>query len=97
MTALEKHCANALRLSDASADALIDEIKLNIEVARADMVRSGVPKEYVEDENDMLVINTIIKYVCSEMGSIESERFKSMDAYRLCLDELRKSVESDAE
>lgn len=97
MTALEKYCANALRLSDVAANALLDEIQLKIEIARADMVRSGVPKEYVEDESDMLVINTIIKFVCSEMADTEIERNNSNYAYKLCLDELRRSVHSNAE
>jgi len=97
MTNLEKYVVGALRLSSASAEALLSEIQLKIKVARTDIIRSGVPIEIVEDEDNVLVTNLIIKYVCSEMASIDSERTKSYEAYKHCLDELRKSVTSDAE
>lgn len=97
MTALENYCVNALRLSSASATALLDEIQRKIRIARADILRSGVPEEIANDEDNYLVSNVIIKFVCSEMAGAESERIRSFDAYKNCLDELRKSVVSDAE
>lgn len=91
MTDLEKYCVNALRLSEASADALLEEIRVHIDIARADMIRLGFSIEFVNDETNMLVNNVIIKYVVSEMASVESERDKAKAYHKICLDELRKS------
>lgn len=95
MTELERYCIGALRLSEASAEALIDELKLKISIARAELIRSGVPEEVANDDSNVLVINTIIKFVTSEMDAVENERIKAFDAFRLCMDELRKSVIED--
>lgn len=91
MTDLEKYCVSALRLSQASANALLEEIQVKISIARANMIRLGIPPEKVEDDTDFLVCNVITKFVVSEMESIESERIRALGAYQICLDELRKS------
>lgn len=95
MTDLEKYCVNALRLSEASAEALLEDIKLRIGVARAELIRSGVPVDVAADDDNLLVVNAIIKYVISEMDSLENERIKAFDAFRLNVEELRKSVISN--
>lgn len=95
MTELEKYCISALRLSEASAEALIDDIRLKISIARAELIRSGISETMANDESNVLVVNAIIKYVTSEMDSVENERVKAFDAFRLCMDELRKSVIED--
>lgn len=92
MTDLEKYCVNALRLSEASAEALLNDIQLRIEVARAELIRSGVPADIANDDDNMLVVNAIIKFVISEMDNLENERIKAFDAFRLNMEELRKSV-----
>ena len=92
LSKLQKNCISALRLSEASAEALIEEINLHIGIARADMVRSGVAVEVAEDEDNMLSSNVIVKYVTSQMASAESERDKAMAYYKICLDELRRSL-----
>lgn len=92
MTNLETYCTSALRLSEASAEALLGEIQNKISVARAELIRLGIPVEIANDENNMLVCNVIIKFVCSEMASMDVERERAYEIYRLCLDELRKSV-----
>lgn len=91
MTDLEKQITSALRLSDASAEALIDVIRNNISIARADMIRSGLAEDIANDDTNALVRNVIIKYVISEMASVETERDKARTYYKICLDELRKS------
>lgn len=91
MTNLEKSCANALRLSERAAEALIDSIQEHIEVARANMIRLGISFDTAHDEDDKLVCNVIVKHVVSEMASIEAERDRAYEAYRICIDELRKS------
>lgn len=90
MTDLELYCCNALRLSEASAEALMSQIDFNIAVARAELIRSGVPNE-VANGDSKLVINAIVKYVCGEMANAELERTYSREAFRLIMDELRKS------
>lgn len=91
MTDLEKQIISALRLSEASAEALIDVIRNYIGIARADMIRSGLAEDIANDDTNALVRNVIIKYVVSEMASVETERDKARTYYRICLDELRKS------
>lgn len=91
MTDLEKYCCDALRLSSASSTALLSQIQLNIGIARAELIRSGISDTTAEDDTNKLVINCIIKYVVSQMGDIDTERDKSFEAFRICQDELRKS------
>ena len=91
MTNLEKSCANALRLSDSSANALITSIQDNIEIAQANMIRLGISNVAAKDEEDKLVCNVIVKYVVSQMATVESERIRAYEIYRVCLDELRKT------
>lgn len=91
MTDLERNCICALRLSEASAEALIDSIRNYIEIAKAEIIRLGISEEIANDESDKLVCNLIMKYVTYEMASVESERDKAFEAFRVCVDELRKS------
>lgn len=90
MTDLENYCISALRLSTASAEALLSEIDFKIGIARAELIRSGVPSD-VANSSNILVENAIIKFVVSELDAIENERVKAFDAFRLIMDELRKS------
>lgn len=90
MTDLELYCSKALRLSEASAEALLSQIDLNIDVARAELIRSGLSEEKANSD-DVLVINAIVKYVCGEMANAEIERTYAREAFRLIMDELRKS------
>lgn len=92
MTDLEKYCVSALRLSTASANALLEEIQYKISVARAELIRLGITEEKVNSD-DELISNVIVKYVTSEMASVESERDKAFEAFRVCCDELRKSTD----
>lgn len=93
MTDLEKYCISALRLSSASAEALLEEIQYKISIARAELVRLGISEEKATTDNDNLINNLIIKYVTSEMASVESERDKALEAFRICADELRKTTD----
>lgn len=95
MTDLEKYIVQALRLSEASAEALKSQIDLNIDIARAELIRSGLSEEKANSD-DVLVVNAIIKFVCGEMASAENERNYSKEAFRLIMDELRKSEVKDA-
>lgn len=95
MTDLELYCSKALRLSEASAEALKSQIDLNIDIARAELIRSGLSEDKANSD-DVLVINAIIKYVCGEMASAENERNNSKEAFRLIMDELRKSEVNNA-
>lgn len=96
MTDLERYCVSALRLSEASAEAHIDDIRLRIEVARAELIRSGVPKDIVIDDENKLVVICIIDYVISEMDSIEAERARALEAFKSNMENLRKSVIENA-
>lgn len=91
MTNLEKSCANALRLSERAMEALTDSIQEHVEVAQENMIRLGISNEMAHDEDNKLVCNVIVKYVISQMASVEAERDKAYEAYRICIDELRKS------
>ena len=84
MTDLEKIIVSALRLSEISAEALIETIRSYIEIARADMVRSGVSEEIANNDENSLVKNVILKYVVSEMASVDVEREKARTYYKIC-------------
>ena len=90
MTDLERNCVTALRLSEASANALLSRISLLIGVASSELIRAGVSEEVVESD-DPLIINAKITYVVSQMGNSESERVSAGEAFRLMEDEIRKS------
>lgn len=90
MTDLERNCVTALRLSEASANALLSRISLLIGVASSELIRAGVSEEVVESD-DTLIINAKITYVVSQMGNSESERVSAGEAFRLMEDEIRKS------
>lgn len=92
MTEIEQQCADALCLSSASAEARLPQIRMYIESACADLVRMGIPMDVIEDNQDPLVRNCIIKYVKSELDSSYDERIRSSETYRLVADELRKSI-----
>lgn len=70
MTDLEKAVANALRLSDAAAEKLLDTIQRNINTARAELIRSGVGEE-VANSNAPLVEDAIITFCMVRMGDEE--------------------------
>lgn len=89
MTELEKAIARALRLSDSAAELLLDEIKRNIEIAKAELVRSGVAESIVDTEGPMIV-NAIITY-CQATMNDEKEYEMYMNAFMYQQENLRKS------
>jgi len=89
MTELEKAIARALRLSDTAAELLLDEIKRNIETAKAELIRSGVAESVVDTEGPMIV-DAIIKF-CQANMSDEDEYEKYMNAFMYQQENLRKS------
>lgn len=94
MTKIEQICADALCLSSASAEAKLTQIVVNIENACADLVRMGIPVHVVEDTENPLVRNCIVKYVKAEMDSSYDERIRASETYKLVADELRKSCDA---
>lgn len=89
MTELEKAVARALRLSDNAAMKLLDTIQRNIEVAKAELIRSGVSEDVVNSEN-VLVDQAVITYCQMVMGD-ESQYDRQFRAFKYQQDNLRKS------
>lgn len=89
MTNLENSVARALRLSESAVEKLLPEIQRNIEVARAELIRSGVPANSVI-ESDSLIEAAIITFCLVQMGS-EADRDRNEEAFRYQQDNLRKS------
>lgn len=89
MTDLEKAVANTLRLSNEAAELLLSEIQRNIGIARAELIRSGVSADVVNN-GGALVEDAIITFCLIKMGS-ESERDRNETAFKYQQDNLRKS------
>lgn len=94
MTDLEKRCVSALRLSSAAAELLLPEIQSNINTARAELLRSGVSSAKVQEE-DVLVQQAIIDYVCMQMGD-EGLYDRYLVAFQYQQDNLRKTYPEDS-
>ena len=92
MTDLEKAVARSLRLSDRAAEKLLDTIQRNIETARAELIRSGIPEEVANNDENPLTIQAIKDYVCARMvdDTKTSERYEK--AFLYIQDNLRKST-----
>lgn len=79
----------ALRLGVAAGNALSDEIDRNIEAARAELIRAGVPKE-VAESGQTLIENAIVTFCLMNLGNQNLyERYKESWEYQM--DCIRKS------
>lgn len=93
MTDLETRCVKALRLSESAGTLLLEEIQNNIEAARAELIRSGVSSETVQEEGP-LIQNAIIDYVLMQMND-EGQYERYFNAWQYEMDNLRKSFPGD--
>lgn len=93
MTDLEKAVADALRLSEASAEKLLAEIQRNISVAEAELIRSGLDIDEAQEECGDLVDDAIITFCLTRMGD-ESEKERYETAFRYQQDNLRKTYKA---
>ena len=89
MTNLEERCVKALRLSTSAGTLLLTEIQNNIQAARAELIRSGVSEEKVQEEGS-LIQQAIIDYVLMEMNT-EDQYDRYLNAFQYQMDNLRKS------
>lgn len=89
MTSLERAVVSTLRLSDAAANELLTDIQRNIEIARAELIRSGVSEDIVIEEG-VLVQSAIIHYCLAEMGDEERQQ-TARNAFLYEQENLRKS------
>ena len=79
----------ALRLGAAAGEALSPEIDRNIETARAELIRAGVPKEIAES-GQVLIDNAIVTFCLMNLGSQSLyERYRESWEYQV--DCIRKS------
>lgn len=79
----------ALRLGAAAGEALSPEIDRNIETARAELIRAGVPKE-VAESGQILIDNAIVTFCLMNLGSQSLyERYRESWEYQV--DCIRKS------
>ena len=90
MTELEKAVANALRLSEASAERLLPEIQRNINTAREELIRSGCLVSEAEEKSGALVEDAIITFCLVKMGD-EDEKDRNEVAFLYQQDNLRKT------
>ena len=93
MTDLETRCVKALRLSESAGTLLLEEIQNNIEAAGAELIRSGVSSEMVQEEGP-LIQNAIIDYVLMQMND-EDQYERYFNAWQYEMDNLRKSFPGD--
>lgn len=78
-----------LRLGTAAGEALSSEIDRNIEAARAELIRAGVPKE-TADSGKPLIENAVVTFCLMNLGSPNLyERYKESWEYQV--DCIRKS------
>lgn len=86
MTELEKAVCNALRLSTLASETLLPEIQRCIDIARAELIRSGVS---VDKADENLVNSAIVTYCQMAMGDADNyERY--FTAFQYQQDNLRK-------
>lgn len=79
----------ALRLGAAAGEALTAEIDRNIETARAELIRAGVPKETAES-GQVLIDSAIVTFCLMNLGSQSLyERYRESWEYQV--DCIRKS------
>lgn len=97
MANIETAVATALRLSDAAAARLTDEISRNIAGAKAELLRVGVSAAMVDaPERYPGVMQAIVMY-CLAMMAREGLYDNRMGAFRWMADNLRKSAEPAVE
>lgn len=78
----------ALRINHNYLD---DDINSTIEVARMDAIRSGVPVELMNNDNNELVASLIKTYCLYSYTEDLNTKDKYWDSYTYQLDNLRKS------
>lgn len=82
-----------LRISHSLLDSDIAE---TIEIARAEMIRSGVSSEYA-NSNHPLIKNAIKTYCCYIHGDDEKKADGYLESWLYQLDNLRKSTAPELE
>ena len=93
LTDLEQKVANALRLSPTAAQLLLPDIQFNIESARSELIRSGVPSSVVVEET-ALVQQAIITYCLMNMND-EDKYEQYFNAFSYQQDNLRKTYREE--
>lgn len=90
LTNLEKAVASALRLSLGATEVLLPEIQRNIQVAEAELIRSGVPESVISSQERPLVDEAVITYCLMNMGD-EDKYDLYFNAFSYQQDNLRKT------
>lgn len=90
LTTLEKAIASALRLSASATQILLPEIQRNIQVAEAELIRSGVPESEILKADRPLVDEAVITYCLMNMGD-EDKYELYFTAFTYQQDNLRKT------
>ena len=93
LTDLEQKVANALRLSPNAAILLLPEIQFNIESARAELIRSGVPSSKVAEDTS-LIQQAIITFCLMNMND-EDKYEQYFNAFSYQQDNLRKTYREE--
>lgn len=93
LTDLEQKVANALRLSANAAQLLLPDIQFNIESARAELIRSGVPSSKVTEDTS-LIQQAIITYCLMNMND-EDKYDQYFNAFSYQQDNLRKTYREE--
>ena len=93
LTDLEQKVANALRLSPNAAQLLLPEIQFNIESARTELIRSGVPSSKVTEDTS-LIQQAIITYCLMNMND-EDKYEQYFNAFSYQQDNLRKTYREE--
>ena len=93
LTDLEQKVANALRLSANAAQLLLPDIQFNIESARAELIRSGIPSSKVTEDTS-LIQQAIITYCLMNMND-EDKYDQYFNAFSYQQDNLRKTYREE--
>lgn len=78
----------ALRITHTYLDA---DISLKIEIARAELIRSGISTTKANSDTDPLIKGAIISYVQSEFASEQKMKEGYLESFRYQMENLRKS------
>lgn len=87
MSVIEK-VKTAKRIRHTGIDTEINRLD---KVARANMVRAGVNEEKANSEDDSLIEEAVVTFVLSKIADTPEMQQKYEEAYRLQVDELRRS------
>ncbi len=91
MADISSTVATALRLSAAASQMLGDEICRNVDGAKAELIRMGVPTAMVGSAEEYPgVVQAVVMYCLAMMGR-EGLYDNRMGAFRAMADNLRKS------